>query len=78
MTKVAPDKLAGLVTAVRALPAPSQDLLVQELQERVAELTESHLSDAQRTEVKRRLALPRRHASDDDVRMLLHKYNHGL
>lgn len=47
---------------------------MQEVAERVAELTDSHLSDAQRTEIKRCRALPRRHASDDDVNALLRRY----
>ena len=38
---------------MRALCQPGQDMLVQEVAERVAELTDSHLSDAQRTEIKR-------------------------
>ena len=78
MTKTGADKLTNLFTAVRALPTPSQDMLVQELEERVAELSELHLSDAQRLEIKRRLALPRRHAADEDVRALLRGYNPSL
>ena len=78
MTKTGADKLSDLLSAVRALPQPGQDMLVQELEERVAELTESHLSDAQRLEIKRRLALPRRHAADEDVRALLRRYNPSL
>ena len=74
MTKAA-DKLSNLLAAVRSLPAPSQDLLVHELEERVAELTESHLNNAQRSEIKRRFALPRRHASDEDVQAILRRYN---
>ena len=53
-------------------------MLVKELAERVAELTESHLSGAQRAEVERRLALPRRHTADVDVSVLLGKYNPSL
>ena len=75
MPKAATDKLSELFTAVRALPAPSQDLLVQELEERVAELSDSHLNAAQRSEIKQRLALPRRLVSDEDVSALLRKYN---
>ena len=75
MPKAATDKLSELFTAVQALPAPSQDLLVQELEERVAELSDSHLNAAQRSEIKQRLALPRRLVSDEDVSALLRKYN---
>lgn len=78
MTKTGADKLSDLLSAVRALPQPGQDMLVQELEERLAELTEPHLNDAQHTEVKRRLALPRRHASDEDVNALLRRYNPSL
>ena len=78
MSKTSSDKLSDLISAVRALPTPSQDFLVQELEERVAEFTESHLNAAQRMEIKRRLALPRSYATDEDVHALLRRYNPDL
>ncbi len=36
------------------------------------------MTEAQRNEVKRRLALPRRHVADEEVRAILRRYNPNL
>ncbi|HWE21062.1 MAG TPA: hypothetical protein VG758_28505 [Hyphomicrobiaceae bacterium] len=59
MTKSVAQKLSDLMEAVRALPAQTQEALVDEFADRLADFTDSELSDAQRAEVDRRLANPR-------------------
>jgi putative addiction module component (TIGR02574 family) len=59
MTKSVADKLSDLLDAVRALPAETQEVLVDEFADRLADFTDTALSDAQRAEVTRRLANPR-------------------
>jgi putative addiction module component (TIGR02574 family) len=59
MTKSVAEKLSDLMEAVRALPAQAQEALVDEFADRLADFTDSALSDAQRAEVDRRLANPR-------------------
>ena len=78
MSKVADDRLSDVVKAIEALPKDTRDALVAELEERVSDLATPHMTDAQRTEVKRRLALPRRHVPDEDVRAILRRYNPAL
>lgn len=59
MTKTVAEKLSDLVEAVRALPDQTQEALVGEFADRLADFTDPSLSDAQRAEVDRRLANPR-------------------
>jgi putative addiction module component (TIGR02574 family) len=59
MTKTVADKLSDLLEAVRALPDQTQEPLVDEFADRLADFTDTELSDAQRAEVDRRLANPR-------------------
>ena len=67
MTKTVAEKLSDLVKAVRALPDETQEVLVDEFAGRLADFTESTLSDEQRAEIDRRLANPR-YADPDKVR----------
>jgi hypothetical protein len=60
MTKTVAEKLSDLIEAVRALPEDSQEAIIHEFADRVADFTQSHMSEAQVAEVERRLALPRR------------------
>jgi putative addiction module component (TIGR02574 family) len=59
MTKTVDEKLSDLVEAVRTLPDQTQEALVAELADRLADFTDEALSDAQRAEVNRRLTNPR-------------------
>ena len=78
MKNTSADKLHDLVSTVRALPQESQDLLLREIEDRVTELTTAQLRAAQRKEIKARLAMPRRHVPDDEVRDILRRYNPEL
>jgi hypothetical protein len=78
MSKSAAQKLRDAVKAVEALPAEAQDAIVKELEERVADFADGQMSDAQRDEVKRRLASPQRHVPAEMVRALLRRYNPAL
>ena len=78
MTNTALEKLDRAVKAIRELPEEAQEAIAHELMERVSEFSRSHLSDTQREEVRRRLAKPRRYASDDEVRAVLRRYNPAL
>jgi putative addiction module component (TIGR02574 family) len=59
MTKTVAEKLSDLVETVRTLPDQTQEVLVAEFADRLADFTDETLSDAQRAEVNRRLANPR-------------------
>lgn len=75
MSKTVADKLTDVVDAVRELPADAQQAIVRELEERVADMTKSHMSQEQRAEVKRRLSGPREHVPDETVRAILRRFN---
>ena len=77
MTKTVADKLSDLVEAVKELPDEMQEALVDEFSERVSDAAHPHLTEAQEAEVKRRLALPRRYATDDEVQAILSRYKRG-
>ncbi len=78
MTRTIADKLEPLANALRALPDEAQDAVLAEAQGHINELTGSALSDAQRAEVERRLALPRVAVPHDEVRAILRRYNPAL
>ena len=75
MTKAVADKLARVIAAVQALPEDSQETIISELAERVSDFAAPHMTAAQRAEVKRRLALPRRQMPEARIREILRKYN---
>jgi hypothetical protein len=56
MSKTVVEKLTNVVDAVRDLPEDTQETLVNDLEDRVADATMSNPSDVQRDEIKRRLA----------------------
>lgn len=78
MTRTTLDKFSDAIKSAGDLPGDTQDLLAEELKVRIAELSEPHMSDEQRAEVKRRLALPRRHVDDSFVAAILKRYNPAL
>ena len=78
MSKTVAEKLTDVVDAVRDLPADTQEVLVRELEERVADITKSHLTEEQRAEVKKRMAMPREYVSEETVRAILRRYNADL
>jgi hypothetical protein len=73
MPKTLEDRLSDLVEAVKALPGETQDALMEEFRDRLADFTDSNLSDAQRQEVERRLANPR-YAEPEKVREFFARY----
>jgi hypothetical protein len=76
MTKSVADKLTDLVKAVRGLPDETQEVLLDEFAERVSDFADStDLTDAQSSEVRRRLANPR-YADPAAVRALFAR--HGV
>jgi t-SNARE complex subunit (syntaxin) len=75
MIKVTTEKLDEAVRAVRELPAAAQEAIAHELLERVSDYSSSHMNDDQRTEVKRRLAKARQHATDEEVQAVFHRYS---
>ena len=69
------DKLDQAVQLARsALASPQCDELAAGTVTRIAYLTQSHLTPEQRTEVRRRLALPPQYASDAEVAAVFAKY----
>ena len=78
MAKTVAEKLSEVIAAVRALPEDSQETIVSELAERVSDFSQPGMSDAQRAEVKRRLAMPRQYAPDSRIRAILRRYNPAL
>jgi hypothetical protein len=73
MTKTVADKLSDLVEAVKALPAATQEALVEAFSDRLSDFNDDGLSEAQRHEVARRRASPR-FADADDVRKFFARY----
>ena len=59
MTTSVAERLSDLMEAVRALPDQTQEALVDEFADRLADFTDTALSDTQRAEIDRRLANPR-------------------
>ena len=72
------EKLAEAVLAVAGLPKEAQELIAEELLARVSDLSQSQLTAAQQGEIKRRLAQPRTHVPDSEVRALFQRYNPAL
>ncbi len=66
-------KLSDLVEAVKSLPEESQKALVEEFSDRLSDFTDTRLSDTQRLEIDRRLAMPR-YAEPDKVRQFFARY----
>lgn len=56
----------------------AQEMIAEEVVVRVSDFSQSKLSAAQRREIKRRLAQPRVHAPDAEVRVLFQRYNPAL
>lgn len=73
MPKTLEDRLSDLMEAVKALPGETQEALMEEFRDRLADFTDSNLSDAQRQEVERRLANPR-YAEPEKVRDFFARY----
>jgi hypothetical protein len=72
------EKLAEAVLAAAGLPEEAQELIAEEVFARVSDLSQSQLTVAQRGEIKRRLAQPRVHVPDAEVRALFQHYNSAL
>ncbi len=78
MTKAALEKLGRAIEAARELPDEAQEAIADEVEQLIADFSHGHLSEAQRAEVKRRLAGPRRHVPNEEVRAVLRRYNPAL
>jgi putative addiction module component (TIGR02574 family) len=73
MTKTVAEKLSDLVEAVKVLPDETQEALVEEFSDRLADFSDVQLSDAQRAEVDRRIANPR-YADPNAVRAFFARF----
>ncbi len=71
-------KLADLAETLRDLPEEAQADVLDELKFRVDSLRTSRMTDAQRSELKERLATPREFISSADVDTLLRRFNPNL
>jgi hypothetical protein len=73
MTKTVHEKLSELMESVKALPAATQEALVEEFSERLSDFSDSGLTEAQRFEVDRRLANPS-YADGDEIHAFFARY----
>lgn len=64
-----------LTKVIAALPEASREAVVEELEEHVRQFVTPQMSKSQRAEVRRRLALPRRHTPDSEVRAIFRRYD---
>ena len=78
MNKAVLDKFTDAVKAAGSLSEAAQEALAEELARRIVELSEPQMTDAQRNEVRRRLALPRKHVPESELRAILRRYNPAL
>lgn len=78
MTQTALEKLGRVIDAARKLPDEAQKAMAEELELMVSDFSQGHMNEMQRAEVKRRLAAPRRHVPDEEVRAVLRRYNPAL
>ncbi len=74
MTQAIADKITKATRAIETLSEETQKALLAEFEERIVDFSTPHMSDTQRTEVKRRLSLPQRYVSDARVQSILAKY----
>ncbi|MDO8553072.1 MAG: hypothetical protein Q7S01_06160 [bacterium] len=74
MTKAIAEKLTKAAKAIEVLPEETQNALLAELEERIADFSTPHMSGIQRAEVKHRLSLPRRYVPVARIRSILAKY----
>jgi hypothetical protein len=76
MSKTVAEKLSDLVEAVKALPAATQEALVDEFADRLSDFSNDQLTGAQQADVARRLANPR-YADADELRDFFARYGVG-
>ena len=74
MTQEVQDILNRVAKAIDELPEECRDAVLTEIEEHVAQYKVPQMTDSQREEVKRRLALPRRHVPEEKVREILRRY----
>ena len=72
------EKLAEAVLAAAGLSEEAQELIAEEVLSRVSDLSQTQMNASQRRELKGRLARPRVHVPDAEVRALFRNYNPGL
>jgi hypothetical protein len=77
MTKHAKPELESAFAAVQSLPEPVQEAMAAEILERVQELSQSNLTEAQRAEVRKRLSSPPRYADPETVRAFFRRRARG-
>ena len=77
MAKTTLEKLRPVADALQTLPGDAQDLVLSEMQDRIEELARSRLTDAQKAEVRRRLAAPAEYATDADIGDILANHASG-
>lgn len=78
MNKSIREKFAELAHRAELLPEEAQEALLRDIEQRVDDFATPLMSATQKTEVKRRLALPRRTVPEDEIRTILRRYNTNL
>lgn len=75
MTDTATDKLSKVVKAIEQMPEERRAAVINEIEAHVAQYGAPQMTDAQRAEVRRRLALPREHVPAAEIEALLKRYD---
>jgi hypothetical protein len=70
-------ELESAFAAVQSLPEPVQEAMAAEILERVQELSQGHLTEAQRAEVRNRLSSPASYADPEAVRAFFARHGAG-
>ncbi len=78
MTKAVFEKLDRAFEAIRELPLEAQAAIAGELERLILDFAQQRMNEAQRAEIKRRLAGPRQQVPEQEVRALLRRYNSDL
>lgn len=78
MIRTITERLAKVSKAIEALPKESQEAVLDEITEHVEGYSTSLLSAAQRAEIKRRLAAPRKYMTAAQTRAMFREFNPSL
>ena len=74
MNKMITDKLTKVAGVLESLEAEQQKALLAEIEEHVEAYTHTHVTAAQRDEVKRRLTGSRLYVSDEEIEAIFHRF----
>ncbi len=74
MNKMITDKLTRVAGVLESLDAEQQKAVLAEIEEHVEAYTHTHVTPAQRDEVKRRLTGPRQYVSDAEIEAIFRRF----